>query len=239
MNMMLLFEEDFETQDPRRAVVTGRRLKHLRKVIRPAIGDTVTVGRLGGALGEATLLEMNAHEAILDVSDEGPPPPPSPITLLMALPRPKSLFKILQPATILGVKAIHFFNASRVDKSYWQSNQLHEEALREHLIVGLEQARDTVLPTLTMHRLFSHFVNDALPHIAPGQPRFVAHPTEDAAPCPHALPGPAVVAIGPERGFIDYEVRQLQDSGFQVISLGPRILRVELAMISLLSRLSG
>ena len=49
--------------------------------------------------------------------------------------------------------------------------------------------------------------------------------------------GSITVAIGPEGGFIPYEIEKLSECGFQSFSLGPRILRVETAVPVILSRL--
>ncbi|HRF91781.1 MAG TPA: RsmE family RNA methyltransferase [Desulfobacter postgatei] len=43
--------------------------------------------------------------------------------------------------------------------------------------------------------------------------------------------------IGPEGGFIDLEVQTLVDKGFESMTMGPRILRVETAVTALVSRL--
>ncbi|MEL6182558.1 MAG: 16S rRNA (uracil(1498)-N(3))-methyltransferase, partial [Myxococcota bacterium] len=183
--MMLLFDHDFIRDDDRHAVVTGRRFDHLRRIIRPALGDTVTVGLLNGPLGEARVIAMSSTAIELEVHYEGPPPAALPVTLLMALPRPKSLFKIVQHATTLGVKALHFYNSSRVDKSFWQSRRLQPEALHNDIWLGLEQARDTVEPQIVMHRLFAPFINDVLPDLIAHKACYLAHPDSDhGAPCP-------------------------------------------------------
>ena len=240
MNLMLLFSADFLAAPDRAVITDPRRLRHLNRVIRPKLGDTVTVGLLNGPIGEGEVRALSDREAVLEVAWERPPPRALPVTLLMALPRPKSLFKLLQPAATMGVKAIHLFNCSRVDKSYWQSRLLEQEALREHLLLGLEQARDTLLPTVTLHRLFAPFVNDALPLILPpGARRVLAHPAPDAAPCPPAWTEPVVLALGPERGLVPHEVNALEERGFEVVALGERVLKTEQALMVLLGRAAG
>jgi RsmE family RNA methyltransferase len=48
---------------------------------------------------------------------------------------------------------------------------------------------------------------------------------------------PCTLAIGPEGGFIPYEIEKLQQAGFAGVHLGARILRVENAVTALVSRL--
>jgi RsmE family RNA methyltransferase len=172
----------------------------------------------------------------LNVVLDQPPPAPLPITLLLALPRPKMLKRVLQSVSSLGVKQIYLLNSYRVDKSFWGSPLLTEEKLQEQLLLGLEQARDTIVPHVTLCPRFKPFVEDELPGIAAGTVAYVAHPGAEMA-CPHALEQKITLAIGPEGGFIPYEVKKLQECGLVPIHLGERILRVETAVPVLLSRL--
>lgn len=235
MNLVLLFERDFV--DERRVILTDRRFRHIAQVIRPKLGDTVSVGLLDAQLGEAEVLSLGSGSVELSVVFERDPPRALPVVLLMALPRPRSLFKSLQMAATMGVKEIHLFNTSRVDKSFWQSRRLEQEAIEEDLIIGLEQARDTAMPRVHLHRLFSHLVNDELPAITAGKARYLAHPSPEQKPCPHSVNGPAVLAIGPERGLIEHEVRCFVESGFEVVGLNERILRVEQALPVMLGKM--
>jgi|TARA_B110000459_G_C16312713_1_gene359937 RsmE family RNA methyltransferase len=136
----------------------------------------------------------------------------------------------------MGVKKIYLINSSRVEKSFWQSPFLKPEALEEQLILGLEQARDTVMPEIFLRKLFKPFVEDELGEIVAGSKALVAHPIAAAA-CPVDSQSPITLAIGPEGGFIPYEVEKLIEVGFQSVHLGPRILRVENAVPALISRL--
>jgi RsmE family RNA methyltransferase len=173
---------------------------------------------------------------LLEVAFDQPPPPPAPLHLLLALPRPKVLRRVLQCAAAMGVKTIVLVNTWRVERSYWQSPALAPAALCEQLLLGLEQGGDTMLPALELRRRFKPFVEDELPARLRGRRALVAHPGA-TAPCPRALAEPATVAIGPEGGFIAYELEALQALGFTPVSLGPRALRVEHAVPALLGRL--
>ena len=117
-----------------------------------------------------------------------------------------------------------------------RSPLLAPETLREYLLQGLEQARDTLLPSVQCHRQFKPFVEDRLPRMAAGKNALLAHPG-DHPPCPRGGPGEVLLVVGPEGGFIPYEVEKLQAAGCQAVALGPRILRVEHAVTALLGRL--
>jgi RsmE family RNA methyltransferase len=165
-----------------------------------------------------------------------PPPPRLPVTLLLALPRPKMLKRILQTVATLGVQRLVLLNSYRVEKSFWDSPFLRPEAIREELVLGLEQGRDTVLPEVWLEKRFKPFVEDRLAGLCAGSRCLVAHPGGEGA-CPVAVNAPLTLAIGPEGGFIPYEVDSLVNQGFEPVHLGPRILRVETAVTALLSRL--
>jgi len=216
--------------------VRGRRLQHLLEVHRADAGDRLRVGEIGGLVGEGEVLAIDADSAELEIALCDPPPPKLPITLVLALPRPKMLRRILRCATEMGVADIHLVNSYRVEKSYWQSPLLAPDALRACLLQGLAQARDTLPPPLTCHPRFKPFVEDSMPAIAAGRRALLAHPGAHT-PCPDGLDREALVVVGPEGGFIPYEVDKLEAAGCEVVTLGPRILRVETAVPALLARL--
>lgn len=234
MNLVILEPQDLPAPD--RALLSGRRFAHISQVHDAAVGDTLRVGLLGGAIGTGLVLARDAASIELRVEFNQPPPPPLPLTLILALPRPKQLKRTLQHATALGAKKIYLINSYRVEKSYWQSPWLAPDKLHEQALLGLEQAVDTVLPQIELRKRFKPFVEDELPAVAADSLRLVAHPVTHA-PCPVDIQQAATLAIGPEGGFIPYEIEKLKEAGFEPVHLGPRILRVETALPVLLGRL--
>ena len=234
MNLLLLEEADFIAAD--RAILRDRRLTHMQEVHRSEVGDSLRVGRIGGLMGSAELLRLDADEAELRVTLDQPPPTKLPLTLILALPRPKMLRRVFQTVAAMGVPRIILVNSYRVEKSFWQTPFLEPEAIREQLILGLEQARDTVLPEIIIEKRFKPFVEDRLPAISEGTLGLVGHPGNYPA-CPRGLEEPVTLAIGPEGGWIPYEIDLLGKSGLQPVQLGERILRVETAVTALLARL--
>lgn len=234
MNLLLLTDADFI--EPDRVRITDRRLQHLNAVNKASVGQTLRAGRLGGLQGQASILSISHAAAELQIDLQDQPPTKLPVTLLLALPRPKMLRRTLQTIASMGVSKLVLINSYRVEKSFWQTPFLQPEAIAEQLILGLEQARDTVLPEVLLAKLFKPFVEDQLPAMAANTRGLIAHPG-DYPECPRALTEPVTLAIGPEGGWIPYEVELLSKAGLQPVQLGERILRVETAVPALLARL--
>ncbi len=234
MNLILLHNEDFTGSN--RVRLFGRRYEHARAILKVTNGKTLQVGLLGGRTGYGTVLSINEANLELEVLLEHEPPDPLPVTVILAMPRPKVFKRVLQGMTAIGIKQVILLNTWRVDKSYWQSPALEPTAIQEQLILGLEQARDTILPTVQLQTRFKPFVEDSLPAIAAQTCALVAHPGS-SQPCPVNVPQAVTLAIGPEGGFTAYEIEKLVAAGLTPIHLGNRPLRVETAVPALIGRL--
>ena len=234
MNLLLLEPQDFTNDHQVR--LSGRRLKHVLEVHKAIVGDQLRVGRVNGLMGIGEITDLSDQILTMDVQLTEAAPKPLPLTVLLALPRPKMLKRALQHLTALGVKTIVLMNSYRVEKSFWQSPWLSDAKIHEQLVLGLEQARDTHLPEVILEKRFKPFVEDRLPAMVEGKRGLVAHPVGGAR-CPHQVSDEVVLAIGPEGGFIPYEVEKLEAAGFERVHLGVRILRVETAATAIVSKL--
>ncbi len=234
MNLLLLHPDDHLEGD--RWSITDRRAGHVRNVLGLSAGARLRAGLVNEGVGEAVLLDDDGQRMTLSFRPSQAPPAPLPVTLILALPRPKMLKRILIDAASLGIKRIILLNSWKVEKSYWHTPELHAGLLREKLILGLEQSADTQLPELLLRDRFKPFVEDELPALIAGSRALLAHPG-NYPDMPVALSEPVTLAIGPEGGWTDYETGLLCSSGFQCHRFGQRILRVETALPALVGRL--
>lgn len=237
MNLILLRNDDFD--DEERVTLADARARHVLTVLRSRPGDRLRVGRLNGPLGQAEVLSLAAGRVSLRCRFNPTPPPRPRIDLLLALPRPKVLKRLWAQLSAIGVRRILLSNAERVERDYFDTHVLEPETYEPLLIEGLQQAQDTWMPAVSVHKRFRVLVEDELDGLSsPDGARFVAH-----ADARHDPPGvaattrQALVAIGPEGGWNAFELDLLQGRGFQRISLGARTLRVDTACVALLSRL--
>lgn len=219
-----------------RVLLTGRRLQHVRDVHRAALGKKLAVGVAGGQIGSGVVTRLDDEGLEMRVVMERDPPAALPLTLVLALPRPKVLNRVIAASASLGVKRLYLVNAWRVEKSYWKSPRLTAENLRAQSLLGLEQARDTVLPAIELRRFFRTFVEEELPGLAAATITLAAHP-EAQRECPRHVERAVTLVIGPEGGFIEAEVRSLQRAGCEMVTIGERILRVETAVAAIIARL--
>jgi len=234
MNLVLLKTEDFVSDT--QVILEGRRFNHLRRVNRIKKADCLVCGLVNGKMGKAVVTEISGTQIKMQVKLDTAPPAPLPLNLVLALPRPKMLNRIIENATTLGVKKIFLINSWRVEKSFWQSPHLDDEHLKHHMILGLEQGRDTIMPEIHKKRFFSDFIRKDLPRISKDTIRITAHPGAENL-CPSCINAPATLVIGPEGGFIKREIQGLENTGFRTYHIGSRILRVETAVSFLISRL--
>jgi 16S rRNA (uracil1498-N3)-methyltransferase len=234
MNLILLFENDFVNKDQVR--LTDRRMVHINTIHKASIGDSLSVGLINATIGVGKITHIDETSVTMDVTLVSLPPPPLPLTLVLALPRPNMLKRSLQTCAAMGVKKLILLDSARVQKSYWQTPQLTDKNIQQNLVLGLEQAKDTVLPQLVLEKNFKHFVEDRLPAICQNSLNLVAHPNSKQA-CPSELTQETTLLIGPEGGFIDNEIERLNRAGCKSIHIGKRILRVETAVPVLLAKL--
>lgn len=235
MNLILISKDDF-VEGHERVRLEGRRLKHVLEVHRASPGDELCVGLLGGERGKGIITGLNGEYLEMDVRLGLAPPPALPVTLILALPRPKVLKRTLAAASSMGVKKIILINSYRVEKSFWQSPALNNDNIDKQLVLGLEQARDTIMPEVISRPLFKPFVEDELPDMIKETIPLLAHPKASAL-CPRGIEGHVTLAVGPEGGFIPYEIEKFSACGFLPVRMGERVLSVESAVPALLSRL--
>lgn len=233
MNIVLLEAE--QTQSEFWKIDNPRQIQHLSQHVQLNAGDTLKVGIRNGERCLTEVISVSEQQIRIRPIQLEAIPAKLPVHLILALPRPKVLRRIIMDAVTIGVERISLIHSYRVDKSYWQSPFLQQ--LDDYVTLGLEQAGDTISPEIQMYKRFKPFVEDVLPtFISDQKPAYVAHPYAEQQ-MPHAIQHSCCLIVGPEGGFIPFEVDLFKKNGCQARRLGNRILRTETAVSHILGRL--
>ncbi|MBN8616271.1 MAG: RsmE family RNA methyltransferase [Deltaproteobacteria bacterium] len=239
MNVVLL--EPDEVVGGSLVVLRDHRATHLREVLGVAVGSTLRVGVVEGAMGVAEVVAIEDGVITIALRSLDETPAPSRLDLLLCLPRPKVLARLLSPIAQLGVHRLLLSGAWRVEKFYFDATILDPNEQRPLLLEGLAQAKDTRLPVVSVHKSFAWLVRTELGPATDDVLRLYADPGEsrsirDAiAQWPARATGRVLLAIGPEGGFTDRERRELGAASFARVGLGSRVLRSDVATIALLT----
>lgn len=244
MNCILLPAVNFHNESA--YINAAAQIEHVNQVLGAKVGDTLKIGQLEGNLGSAIIADITPeHIDLCEVSLVTAPPPKLNLTVVLALPRPKVLRRLIMDMTALGVRDIILINSYRTQKSYWQSPMLSR--LDEFVLEGLQQGVDTVAPRISLQKRFKPFVEDELANLITNR-AIVAHPYAElsfaqyvqqqleSSELPHRSVLPSMVFIGAEGGWIDYEVELLARQGCQAVHIGARILRTEAAVNAILGQ---
>ena len=236
MNRILF--EPRELQSDGTVTLFGTRAEHIRAVLGAEPGRVLRVGLVDGLAGMGRVLACDQETARLAVTLEEMTPAPW-IDLLLAVPRPKALKRLWAQLAALGVGRIVLLGAARVEREYFATHWLQERYYRPLLMEGLSQAGTTALPQVTFERRFRPYVEDRLDTDFPDSARLLAHPGAVARPTGLAAGARILLAIGPEGGWTEFELRMLEARGFSRFSLGTRTLRTDTACVALISVLAA
>jgi len=238
MNILLFLPENII--DTHNIKIIGRQYTHLIRVLKVSIGSQVRVGLLNGHIGMGTVTHIESDAVYLSTELTTPPPPNLPLSLVIALPRPQMIKRILQTVATMGVDQVHFVQTQKVEKNYWQSPTVQDDAIFEQLHLGLEQGISTLCPQVFKHTKWRTFVDESLPVLAKHHDHnFVAHLSQTQR-CPsfnHISDTKTLMIIGPEGGFTPDEISTLNKKHIQTVQLGSRVLKVETAVTALITKL--
>jgi 16S rRNA (uracil1498-N3)-methyltransferase len=236
VNLIIL--EPGEVSDSGVVILSGARAEHLLRVLKVAPRHEVRIGVLDGPRGVGAVQLVDRESVTLHCAFDVSIPPRPRVDLLLALPRPKVMRRLWAQLAAVGVDRIILTNAERVERNYFDTHVLTPECYRPLLIEGLQQARDTRLPAVSIHRQFKVLVEDDLDALCPGGLRLAADPAA-TKPVSEAVRGSSkervLLAIGPEGGWNAFELNLLEAHGFKPVGMGPRTLRTDTACIALLS----
>lgn len=246
MNLLLIEPEELSTDG--HVILKDERSRHIQNTLKSKIGDFISAGIINGPIGKAEISKINNKNNYVEIHFKEDKklknPKPLNLVVVIALPRPKVARRIIRNCSEYGIKEIHFIHSFRVEKSYWQSPLIHEKNVKKQILFGLEQSKDTKLPSVVFHKKFKPFVEDELSNISSNKNLYVAHP-DKYKNYPHIFSpkeieknSSNVVIIGPEGGFIDYEIDLLKTNNIKMINLGQRIFRTEIALSTIITLFS-
>jgi 16S rRNA (uracil1498-N3)-methyltransferase len=210
---------------------------HAAHVLRLREGDAVVLfnGRGGEFHGR---LAARGKQAELTIHDPMERESPVAVTLVQAWIATDKLEWVVEKATELGVARIAL-TATRRSVVRLDPARLARriDRLRDIVIAACCQCGRNRVPSV---EAFGE-LGAALAEAGAGATGLVLQPeaprslVEIAA----ATPGPIAIAVGPEGGFDADEFALVQRAGFQLVRLGPRVLRTETAGLAALAALQG
>lgn len=238
MNIIILTEKD-KTDDGIYSIGDDR-FTHIRNILKSEVGEIIKIGFLNGPIGQAEIIHIG-NEAlkikILKTNELNLLEPQ--IHIILALPRPQTLKKVLNTIATMGVHQLHLIRSAKVEKSYFHSPLLEKRNMTKYLIEGLSQGKRTKLPDVTIHYKFKQFFENNYTDKGEEHLKLLAHADVDnyLSIDKKNIIKKITIAIGPEGGWNEFESNFMLQKGFKSFKLSESILRVENAVTASLAQL--
>ncbi len=212
-----------------RCTLGDTRATHLRTFLHAQEGTRFRLGITDGLLGWGTVevVTPTAVTFAVELTEAALEPW---FDLVLALPRPRSLKRILFQTAAMGVRKLFLVGAHKVEKSYFSMHLLRPEEYRPVLLDGLMQGKTTRVPEVCIVPKF----RDLWAQLPPEDTlRLIANPAETAPDFAQQTAAPVLLAVGPDGGWTAEENERFAEHGFQPMTLGVRPLRTDTAVIAL------
>lgn len=254
MNLILFEESEVVTNDQEFQVTlasTDRRYVHCTTILKVETGSICRVGIINkDGMYDATIQELSTEGMKFFFTAASvrsvPPQNDMNISLILAMPRPKVLDRLWAVFAQLGFRRIMLINAERVETQYFHTHVVTDANYRPKLIKGLEQASvSTRLPEVSIDkRPLEVFLSKRLDVAFPPEKvnRFICHPESssgDLSPPSFDLTRETVIALGPEGGWLDYEITDLRQRGFIPVTCSSRVFTTDVAVIALTAAITS
>ena len=210
---------------------------HLMRVLRAKEGDSVGVLNGSGLVLEGSLFFPDHRRAFVRVTDAREFDRPNlSLHLAVGMPKGKAVDTIVRQATELGITGLSFLNAERSEVS--AKTLYSKEKLEKWKRVAREACKQSENPFLPEIEIAGNLSEWLAGWNKPGR-HWVAHPTRSnvTETLPSLVSGQDSLwmLIGPEGGLTDKELDQARNVGFDPVSLGSTVLRVETACVGITS----
>ena len=217
-----------------RATLEGQEAQHLGKVMRAGPGDRVTLFDNSGDQFEAEVEQVQKQKVMLKVlsRDSVNRELSAKLTLFVTLPKGDRQRWLIEKAVELGATRVVPIVTTR---SVVKPNDKTIERLRRTVIEASKQCGRNRLMEIEDPQAWADIAAKEETDLT--VTRLIAHPVESDR-LPTEMHENIYLAVGPEGGFTDEEVKLATDAGWQVVGLGSRILRIETAALSLIARVS-
>lgn len=233
----ILFEKS-EVNSDSTLSISGTRYLHIQNILKLKINDKIKIGIIEEGLGYGKILKIDNERILISYKINKININPPNINIILAMPRPKVMKRLWEQLAAIGINNIFIICPQKTQKCYFESHVLRNDVYRPLLIKGLQQACDIYIPNVFIEPNFNKFIKKYI-DLNLTNKSFIAdvNGTSFITDFKNDFNrnNNFTIAIGPEGGWVKDEIKRFCDIKFIPITLGKRILKVDTAVISILS----
>ena len=227
MNIILFTPEEINLPLP----LNDTRALHIKNILKLSKGDSFDAGVINAGTGKALIKSIGTREIIFTFTYTSGNIKRNPVLLLTAVTRPPEAKKILKNAATIGITALYLAVLEKSEKSYMDSSLWKNENYKNYLIEGASQAFAADIPEVRLFQSLSECLENIPDNytVRAALDNYEAQMPLGALQFPGTDKNRIVIAVGGERGWSAKERKILYEYGFNLYSIGERVLKTETA----------
>lgn len=225
--MEYFYSENLSLQD-KQITLSEEESHHINKVLRKKPGDHIQITNGMGLLADVIIEDEKSESIICTIQsiEMIPPSPERNIHIALSTIRPNRMDWAIEKLTELGVGTISFFHSQFTSVRAFKTDHLHKIT-----ISAMKQSKQVYLPKINSPLPFSKWIESIVKK--ENQILLLTHLNDYSMNISviQLKNKSVIVAIGPEGGFSEEEIKQAQEHGFKLVRIDNHILRTETAAV--------